>query len=87
MRVRRRGGEHARSTSHNIGDGAYLTTGLLLKFYSYLDVLIESVIYWDKDSANYIQKCGQHPAVTKGIRLGVNTNDLVEVFFSKGPKS
>jgi hypothetical protein len=71
--------------------GAYFTTGARLKLYTYLDALKE-IIYCDTDSAIYIQKCGQPPAVMCGDKLGDMTNELgpneyVQEFVSVGPKN
>lgn len=52
----------------------------------------ERVIYFDTDSAIYIQKCGQPPAVTCVDKLGDMTNEhgpdeYIEEFVSGGPKN
>jgi hypothetical protein len=72
--------------------GAYVTAGTRHKLYSYLDALKESAIYSDTDSAFYIQKCGQPPAVVCGDKLGDMTSELgpeeyIEEFVSGGPKN
>lgn len=72
--------------------GAYVTTGALLKLYTYLDALKENAIYYDTDSVIYIQKCGQPAAVTCGNKLGDMSNELgpdeyISEIVSVGPKN
>ena len=69
-----------------------MTTGARLKLYTYLDALKEKVLYCDTDTVIFIQKCGQHPAVTYGDKVGDMTNELgpdeyISEFVSGGSKN
>jgi hypothetical protein len=79
----------------NVAVAAYVTTQARLKLYEYLRELKESVLYYDTDSAIYIQNVDEAPKVHTGDYLGEFTDELeefgsgsfIEEFVSGGPKN
>jgi hypothetical protein len=72
--------------------GAYVTTGARMRLYSYLNRSQRKAVYFDTDSAFYIQNESESRLIECGDNLGDMTDELkpgeyIEVFVSGGPKN
>ena len=72
--------------------GSFVTAGVRIHLYAYLDKLQERAIYTDTYSIIYIQDGAEPPLIDCGDKLGSMTNELqpgefIEEFVSGGPKN